>query len=147
MMRSNDIELFVGLLVLAGILNFTYLAVKWGRNDIVENYGYQVYADFTDVGGLKIDAPVELAGVEIGRVKSLSLHDYQARVVMKIYKGIKLQEDCNVSVKTTGLLGNTFVAVVPGVLNDFIPPDGKIKKTSPAIDLEDTISKIALGKI
>ena len=146
-MKRDDMDLLAGLLILAGILSLAYLAIKWGKDEIRGNCEYQVYADFTNIGGLKVDAPVEIAGVEIGSVKNIYLHNYQARVIMAIDNGVKLPEDCKISVKTTGLLGDPYVAVLPGASNNFIPPGGKIKRASPTFDMEDAISEIAFGKI
>ena len=137
----------VGLFIIAGIVALGYISIKLGRMEIIGNKGYQVYADFPNIGGLKLGALVEIAGVEIGRVKSLSLHNYQARVVMNINPEIKLQEDTIVSIKTKGLLGEKYVAVLPGASEDYIKPNDRIRDALPPVDIEDLISKFAFGKV
>jgi len=146
-MRKANVELMVGLFIIAGIVALGYISIKLGRMEIIGTKGYQVYADFPNIGGLKLGALVEIAGVEIGRVTSLSLHNYKARVVMNINPEIKLQEDTIVSIKTKGLLGEKYVAVLPGGSDDYIKPNGRIRDALPPVDIEDLISKFAFGKV
>jgi len=145
--RRLDAEFLVGLFILVGILALGYLSIKLGKMEVIRSQGYQVYADFSNIGGLKVGAPVEIAGVEIGRVTNLSLHDYQARVLIKIDPTVKLQEDTIVSIKTKGLLGEKYVAVFPGASDTVIPPNGKIREAQPPVDIEDLIAKIAFGSV
>jgi phospholipid/cholesterol/gamma-HCH transport system substrate-binding protein len=146
-MKKANVELMVGLFIIAGILALGYLSIKLGRMEIIGSKGYQVYADFPNIGGLKLGALVEIAGVEIGRVKSLSLNNYKARVIMDINPDIKLQDDTIVSIKTKGLLGEKYVAVLPGGSDDYIKPNGRIRDALPPVDIEDLISKFAFGKV
>ncbi len=100
------------------------------------------------LGGLKVGALVEIAGVEVGRVRSLSLDDnYQARVVLDIDKKVKLQDDSIASIKTKGLLGEKYIDIVPGGEDEMIEDGGKILDTEPPIDLEELIAKFIFGKV
>jgi phospholipid/cholesterol/gamma-HCH transport system substrate-binding protein len=110
--------------------------------------GYQVTAVFPSIAGLKVGALVEIAGVEVGRVKSLTLDkDYQARVIFDIDKGVELQDDAIAAIKTKGLLGEKYVEIVPGGADEIIENGGKIQDTEPPIDLEELIAKFIFGKL
>ena len=147
-MRKIDIELIVGLFVLAGIIALGYISIKLGKMEWIGRNGYQVVAIFDGVGGLKVGAMVEIAGVEIGRVKSIELDEtYQARVVLDINSEVELQDDAMASIKTKGLLGEKFVEIVPGGADEIIGEGGKIQDTEPPIDLEELIAKFIFGKI
>ena len=147
-MRKIDLELIVGLFVLIGIIALSYISIKLGKMEWVGGGGYQVTAVFPSVAGLKVGALVEIAGVEVGRVKSLNLdEDYQAQIVLDIDWGIDLQEDSIASIKTKGLLGEKYVEIVPGGEDEFIENGGKIQDTEPPIDLEELISKFIFGKV
>lgn len=147
-MRKIDLELIVGLFVLIGIIALGYISVKLGKMEWVGGGGYQVTAVFHSIAGLKVGARVEIAGVEVGRVKSLILdEDYQARVVFDINRRVKLQEDSIASIKTKGLLGEKYVEIVPGGADEIIENGGKIQDTEPPIDLEELISKFVFGKV
>ena len=147
-MRKIDLELIVGLFIMVGIIALCYISVKLGKMEWVGGSGYQVTAVFPGLGGLKVGATVEIAGVEIGRVKNISLNDdYQASVILDINKEIKLQDDSIASIKTKGLLGEKFVEIVPGGEDEIIKDGGKIYDTEPPIDLQELIAKYIFGKV
>ena len=146
-MRKFDLELSVGLFILAGILCLGYLSIRLAKMEVLGGDGYPVYAVYTDVGGLKKGATVVLAGVEVGRVKNISLEDYKAKVVFSVRQGLELQDDAIASIKTKGLIGEKYIQITPGGSEDIIPPGGRIWETEPAVDLEQLISKFAFGKV
>lgn len=146
-MRRGVLEFGVGVFVIIGTLALGYLSIKLGRVEILGGGGYFVIADFPTVGGLKPGATVEIAGVEVGRVESITLADYQARVIMRLQPGIKLQEDSIASIKTKGLIGEKFVRISPGGSERLIPPSGRIREIEPPVDLEELISKYIFGKV
>lgn len=146
-MKKFDLELTVGLLIIAGIICLGYLSIKLGKMEVWGGKGYDVDAIFSDVGGLKIGASIEIAGVEVGRVKSITLDNYQARVVLNLAENVRLQEDAIASIKTKGLIGEKFIEITPGGLEKIIPPGGLIRETQAAVDLEELISKFVFGKI
>ncbi|MCK5009086.1 MAG: outer membrane lipid asymmetry maintenance protein MlaD [Deltaproteobacteria bacterium] len=147
-MRKIDLELIVGLFIMVGIIALCYISVKLGKMEWVGGSGYQVTAVFPKLGGLKVGALVEIAGIEVGRVKSLSLDDnYQARVVLDINKDVKLQDDSIASIKTKGLLGEKYVDILPGGEDEIIKDGGKIQDTVSPIDLEELIAKYIFGKV
>ena len=147
-MKKYNIELAVGFFLLLGILSLAYISINLGKLEIVGREGYTVYADFEKAGGIKPKALVEMAGVEVGTVKSIGItSDYRARVELTIDKDIKLQEDAIASIKTKGLIGEQFVQISPGGSDTLIPDGGKIRETESAIDIEELISKYVFGKV
>jgi phospholipid/cholesterol/gamma-HCH transport system substrate-binding protein len=146
-MKKISLELYVGIFFIVGILCFTYLSVKLGKLDIWGDKGTVIYAVFSNIGGLKNGAEVQIAGVTVGRVKQISLRDYQARVKIQIDAGVKIQEDAIASIKTKGLVGEKYIEISPGGSDVNIPAGGKIQDTVPPFDLEKAISKIIFGKV
>ena len=146
-MKKFDLELAVGLFIIAGILCLGYLSIKLGKMEIMGERGYEVYGVFSNIGGLKVGSSVEIAGVDVGRVKSIVLDDYQARVVFNFPKGLTIQEDAIASIKTRGLIGEKYIEITPGGSEKVIKPGGRIRETQPAIDMEELISKFVFGKI
>jgi phospholipid/cholesterol/gamma-HCH transport system substrate-binding protein len=140
-------ELGVGLFMVAGIVALAYLSVNLGRVDILGQRGYVVYADFPSVGGLKSGAAVEIAGVSVGRVQSIGLKDYQARVTLRIDSDVKLQTDAIVSIKTKGLIGEKFVLISPGGSDKVVPAGGRLTEVEAPVDIEELISKYVFGKV
>jgi phospholipid/cholesterol/gamma-HCH transport system substrate-binding protein len=146
-MKKFDIELMVGLFIIAGVICLGYLSIKLGKMEILAGKGYDLQATFSNSGGLKVDSGIIIAGVEIGHVKSITLENYQANVVMSLPWGLKIQEDAIASIRTKGLIGEKYVDITPGGSDKTIPPGGKIRETQPAVDLEELISKYVFGKI
>jgi phospholipid/cholesterol/gamma-HCH transport system substrate-binding protein len=145
---AHWIEVGVGLFMLAGFVALAYLSINLGKVEWLGRSGYSVYADFPTVGGLKKGAAVEIAGVEIGRVESIGLKDYQARVTMRIDQGIKVQSDAIVSIKTKGLIGERFVQINPGGSSDkTVAPGGRLTEVEAPVDLEELISKYVFGQL
>ncbi len=147
MKKKFDIELAVGLFMILGILCLGYLSIKLGKLEVLGSQGYEVEALFSNGGGIKSGSSVVIAGVEIGRVKTVSLYDYQAKVVMDLPPSVKIQEDAIASIKTRGLIGDKYIEITPGASEEIIGPGGKIRDTQSAVDLEGLISNYVFGKI
>jgi phospholipid/cholesterol/gamma-HCH transport system substrate-binding protein len=133
-MKKFDLELVVGLFIIVGIISLGYLSIKLGKMEILGGKGYEVSAEFSDVGGLKIGSAIEIAGVDVGRVKRITLDKYQARVVLNLPESLRIQEDAIASVKTKGLIGEKYIEITPGGSEKIIHPGGRIRETQPAID-------------
>jgi phospholipid/cholesterol/gamma-HCH transport system substrate-binding protein len=146
-MKKFDLEVAVGLFVIAGIICLGYLSIKLGKMEVLGERGYEVYAVFSNVGGLKVGGSIEIAGVNVGRVKSIALGDYQAHVVLNLPEGLRIQEDAIASVRTKGLIGEKYIEITPGGSEKIIEHGGRIRETQPAVDLEELISKFVFGKI
>ncbi|MBW1800966.1 MAG: outer membrane lipid asymmetry maintenance protein MlaD [Deltaproteobacteria bacterium] len=146
-MKKFDMEITVGLFIIAGIICLGYLSFKLGRMEIVGNKGYNVYGLFSNSGGLKTGASIMIAGVEVGRVKDITLQDYEARIVMNLSEDIKIQEDAIAAIKTRGLIGEKYIEITPGGSEKNISTGGRIRDTQSAIDMEQLISNYVFGKL
>lgn len=144
-MNRLNIEMAVGLFVLLGIACLAWLSIKLGKLDIVGGDYVPVHAEFSSISGLRQGASVEIAGVEVGKVEAITLNGYKADVLMKVQKGVRLQEDTIASIRTRGLIGDKFVNLSPGASDRLIPPDGKIRETESAVDLEGLIGEFIHG--
>ncbi len=146
-MKRFTMETAVGLFVLVGIASLAYLAIKLGKLEVIGTRGYTVLAEFDSVAGLKNGAMVEIGGVEVGRVREITLKNYRAVVAMSIDPGVKLQDDAIVSIRTKGLIGEKFVRITPGASDRLVQPGGRLRDTEDPIDMEQLISNYIFGKI
>ncbi len=142
-----DKELAVGFFLLIGIFSLAYLSVNLGRLEMMGGRSYSLYAEFEKTGGIKTGAVIEIAGVQVGKVKSIRLYDYQALVEFSIDKDVKVQEDAIASIKTQGLIGEKYVQITPGGSDKILPAGGKIRETESAVDIEELIAKYVFGKV
>jgi phospholipid/cholesterol/gamma-HCH transport system substrate-binding protein len=143
--NQSRIEIVVGIFVLAGLLCLGYLAVRLGKLEVLGNQGYVVYADFASVAGLKPGDSVEIAGVKVGRVESIGLADYRARLGLRIAEHIQLQEDTIASVKARGLIGDKYIVLSPGASDRTLKPGDRIRETESPPDISDLIGKYIGG--
>jgi phospholipid/cholesterol/gamma-HCH transport system substrate-binding protein len=146
-MKPSHLELVVGVFVALGIACLAYLSIRIARKDFLGSGGYEVQALFSNCGGLRPGSQVLIAGVEIGRVKRITLEDYEAKVQMVINPGIVLQKDSIASIKTKGLIGEKYIGLTPGGAEEKIQPGGTIRDTEPAVDFESLIAKYVYGNV
>lgn len=148
-MRDKRLESGVGLFVLIGLAAVVYLTVKLGAGAYVGSDTYSLEARFANTGGLNKGASVSIGGVRVGRVESIRLDvsDFSAIVEMSILQGVRLPSDTMASIRTSGIIGDKFIALSPGAEEDFLKPSDRITMTEPAIELESLISKMAFGSV
>lgn len=147
-MKRFNIEMGVGIFLVAGFICFAYLSVKLGDVRIFSEKTYQLSARFHSVSGLKEGDVVEMAGVKIGTVKRINLdpEDYEAVVQLELRQEVRLQEDSIASIHTAGIIGSKYVDITPGGLEEIIQPGGEIFETESAINLEKLVSKYIFEK-
>jgi phospholipid/cholesterol/gamma-HCH transport system substrate-binding protein len=145
-MEKTKLELVVGTFVLAGLVCLGYLAIKLGKLEVIARNLYEVEAEFTSVTGLKKGSAIEIAGVEVGRVKKITLKDDRALVTLALHDNVKLYSDTIASIKTRGIIGEKFLALSPGGGGDALQPGGKIRDTESGLDLEELVSQYIHGK-
>ena len=153
MIQQKKMDVCVGLFVLLGVAAVLALTLYvGGKGWGTAHDTYRVSANFAGVGSLKKDAPVTLVGIEIGRVRDIQLFDdqgeYKAKVVMDIHKGVKLPQDSQVLVYTSGLLGAQFIGMNQGVDEaNLIADGGELKETEQAMQLEDLIKNFGVKQM
>ncbi|MFP3868086.1 MAG: outer membrane lipid asymmetry maintenance protein MlaD [Desulfobacteraceae bacterium] len=146
-MKKASLELIVGLFVLIGLACLIYLAVHLGGWELFGG-GYRVKAEFYNISGLKVGAPVEVAGVEVGRVEAIQVTtDNLAQVVLNLNKNVEVHDDAIASIRTKGIIGDKYVKLTPGSSEQLVPPGGKIHDTESAVEWEELISKFIHGKV
>jgi phospholipid/cholesterol/gamma-HCH transport system substrate-binding protein len=148
-MKYSKLELSVGFFVILGIAAIAYLTIKLGTGSIIGGETYQIEARFNNAGGLHPGSSVLLSGVTVGRVEGVRMEpsDYTAIVTLRLRSGLRLPTDSMASIKTTGLIGDKFVALSPGAEEKYLPPGSRITLTESAVDLESLIGKMAFGSV
>ena len=147
----RHIDVGVGLFMLLGVAALAVMVMKVsGISNFASKSGYSVSADFTDIGGLKVRAPVTVAGVRIGEVTRIELQPGQlnARVTMMLHHDKPIPyEDVSARILTQGLLGSNYISIVPGFDDEnkthpYLRAGGIIAKTQEAISLENLIGQL-----
>jgi len=148
-MKKYSIETIVGIFVVIGLICVAYMTIKLGKVTLLGDNYYSLYANFSSVSGLRVGNPIEIDGIEVGRVENLIFDQEKqtAVAVLKIRKDIKVYDDAGASIKTAGLIGDKFINIEPGGGGQILKPGGRISETNAPIDIEELISKYAFGDI
>jgi phospholipid/cholesterol/gamma-HCH transport system substrate-binding protein len=146
-MENAKLELIVGVFVLVGILCLGYLSIKLGKLELIGGNVYEVVAQFNTASGLKAGSSVEIAGVEVGRVRGITLKDDRAAVLLAVNNTVKLYSDTIASIKTRGIIGEKFLALSPGGGGDPLKPGDTIRDTESGLDLEELVSQYVHGNV
>ena len=148
---TKTVETWVGLFVAIGLIALFFVAMQ------VSNLGemrtargsYTITARFDNIGGLKVRAPVSMAGVRVGRVSRIAFDNktYQAIVEMRIDPAYDtFPDDTSASILTAGLLGEQYIGLSPGGSDEFLKDGDELDLTQSAIVLEQVISRFLFGK-
>ena len=146
-MERTKLEMVVGVFVLVGMLCLAYLSVKLGKLELIGGAVYEVEAQFNSASGLKAGSAVEIAGVEVGRVRGITLIEDRAKVKLAVNNTVKLYTDTFASIKTRGIIGEKFLALSPGGGGDPLKPGDTIRDTESGLDLEELVSQYVHGKV
>jgi phospholipid/cholesterol/gamma-HCH transport system substrate-binding protein len=148
-MKPSKLELLAGLFVAIGIAAITWLTVKLGAGAMMGGDTYTIEARFTNAGGLSTGGNVVVAGVPVGRVEGIRVDaaDFSAIVTLRVLSHLKLPTDSIASIKTTGLIGDKFIAIAPGADETNLKPGDRIVDTEASVDLESLIGKMAFGSV
>jgi phospholipid/cholesterol/gamma-HCH transport system substrate-binding protein len=148
-MQRTTLDLLVGIFVTAGVAALFVLALKVGNaSSISVSDGYRVVAEFDNIGGLKVRAPVKSAGVVVGRVEGISLDTktFRANVALRIDRRYPFPKDSSASILTAGLLGEQYVGMDGGGDEQNLKDGDRLKITQSAIVLEKVIGQFLYGK-
>lgn len=148
-MKQTKLELYVGIFVLLGIAAVAYLTLKLGSGSLIGGDTYLIEARFTNAGGLHSGGSVLVAGVTVGRIEAVRIDpaDYSAIAVVRVQSGLRLPTDSMASIKTSGLIGDKYVALLPGADETYLEPGARITMTESSVDLESLIGKMAFGNV
>lgn len=148
-MKKYSKETVVGIFVVIGLFCIAYMTVKLGNVGFIGENTYSLYGKFTTVTGLRTGNPVNMLGLEIGRVEKFTMDQENQQVVVefKINKGIEIFDDAIASIKTEGLIGDKYVAVDPGGGGDLLADGDLITDTNSPTDIMDLVSKYAFGDV
>ncbi len=143
--RGPRLEFAVGTFLLLALASLVVLAVastngKLGFGDA----RYPLTARFSNIGQLRPNAPVRIAGVNVGQVGKISIDPVRFDAVATLMiddRYDQLPVDTAASIQTSGLLGESFIALQPGGAPDVLKPGGEISFTQPAIDLLQLVGK------
>jgi len=134
-------EARVGLVVVVGAILLVGLAafLGWG---VLQERGYEFTVIFDNAEGLTPGTPVRMAGVQVGAVRGLHLTpDHRAAVRVRVRPEVAIPSDSRFVVASSTLLGNRYLAVLPGTDPHPIQPGDQVRGMR-GFSLEDVYGQI-----
>lgn len=152
-MTARKIEILVGAFIVLAFAAFLMLALKVANTGFSgSSQTYTLYAKFDNIGGLKVRSPIKVGGVTVGRVSSIELDrvSYTPVVALEINADYSnFPETSSVAILTSGLLGEQYVGLLPGFVDDTVLMLGNgdtIEDTRSAIVLEELIGQFLFNR-
>ncbi|MDO5609662.1 MAG: outer membrane lipid asymmetry maintenance protein MlaD [Pseudomonadota bacterium] len=147
--RGPRLEFAVGAFLLLALATLLVLAFASTNSQFGFSGGsYPLKARFTSIGQLRVNGPVKIGGVTIGRVASIQVDPvkYDSVVTLAIEDTFKdLPADTSAGVYTSGLLGEAYIGLQPGGDPETLQPGEEIAFTQPAVDLLQLAGKYMFG--
>ncbi len=148
-MSRTTLDLWVGIFVVIGMAALFFLALRVGNLASVDlSQTYTVRAQFDNIGGLKVRAPVKSAGVVVGRVEEIrfDINTYRAEVVFSIATRYEFPRDTIGSILTSGLLGEQYIGLDAGGDIDMLQNGDALQITQSAVVLEKLIGQFLFDR-
>lgn len=148
-MNKKFHETLAGCFVLIGLAMLVYMTVRLGDVSFLKDDGMMLTARFNTVTGLRADNPVEMHGIRVGKVESLSIDQelQMAVAILKIKKEMAVYSDAIASIKTAGLIGDKFISIDPGGGGTLLKNGDVIINTESPLDIGELIGKYAFGSV
>jgi phospholipid/cholesterol/gamma-HCH transport system substrate-binding protein len=145
-MTGNVIETVMGGVVLVVAAFFLFFAYSTSQLRAVQ--GYEVTAQFERIDGVREGGDVRIAGVKVGSIlaQTLDPKTFLATLRISVDSAYKLPDDTVAEIVSAGLLGDRYLALVPGGAEQTIPPGGRIKYTQSPVSLENLIGQMIFSQ-
>jgi phospholipid/cholesterol/gamma-HCH transport system substrate-binding protein len=147
MQQSRASEIVTGAFVLFGFASLFFLVTQITNKDftVSDQGGYELVANFENIGSLKVGAPVSMSGVTVGRVDSISYDQEQYKAVVRMHINSqfdRIPEDSDASIMTAGLLGGQYIGVTAGGADQYFKNGGQFAIVQDALVLENLINQL-----
>ena len=142
-MKGITTEAKLGLFVLIAIIMLAYLTFQVSEFRLIKEKGYEIDVLFDSVGGLDLKSPVRIAGVEVGKVAKIELENGKAKVTLRIFPDINIPKGAKAVIKSTGLMGEKYVEVVPGEERETLKEHERIAQGAPPADIDKLVNQLS----
>ncbi|SDB56865.1 phospholipid/cholesterol/gamma-HCH transport system substrate-binding protein [Desulfonatronum thiosulfatophilum] len=140
---TSGAEIKVGVFVLIACAALAYMTLRVGTGVFLPGDTYEVDVLFENVSGLRTNSPVEIAGIDIGLVETITLDGHQARVTLQLRSHVRLHSDAVATIRTRGVLGDKFVEIQPGGEPfPMVEDGGRITRGATPADMDQMFTKV-----
>ena len=144
-MQNNTVETLVGAIVVVVAVAFLFFAYTTTGSGSIG--GYDLQASFSSADGIVTGTDVRLHGIKIGNVSALTLNPktYAAIVHLNIRNDVPIPDDSSIKITSSGILGNSYLAIQPGGSDAMLKAGGQITNTQGSVDFMSLIARAIYG--
>ncbi len=145
-MNKNIIETLIGFAVIAIAIFFVFFS--YFKSDSSASFsGYKLVINFDRVDGLNVGSDVKVSGLKVGRVVDAKIDNktFQAKVEIDVDNAVKIPDDSSAEIISAGLLGDKYIALVPGGSEENLKDGDVIRYSQSSISIESLIGKFMFG--
>lgn len=145
-MSRRGSEIKVGVLILTALAILLAAVLLVGEKDHLFSRKSVYYVRFGNVLGLTEGNPVQLSGVNVGRVTSIVVPEDVEKDLLEVWISIdrryanRVREDSMARIKTLGLLGDRYIEITSGSAAAALIPSGQEIPTAPTTDVEQLLA-------
>lgn len=146
-MSHSTAEILTGAAVLALAAGFAFYATN-GAGLANSGGTYPLTASFQSAQGISAGTDVRLAGVKVGSITGLQLNPqtFYADAQIAVSSDIQLPVDSAIVISQDGLLGGSFVEILPGGMPDNLAAGDEIEDTQGSVSLLSLLMKFVGGE-
>jgi len=141
-LKEHGAEALIGLLVV--ILAIWFVVFAWQRTGGGSRAdAIHVTALFPNATGINVGTDVRVAGLKIGQVSAQRLDPktYEAEVTLALNPNVKLPADSAAAITSEGILGGSYIAMIPGGDSTPLKNGDTIVDTQGSVDLMGMIGQ------
>lgn len=136
-------EFKVGVLVVAISSLIGVMSLRVSEGPGVLGGSKDLWFDIKDAGGLVKNSAVKMAGIKVGVIEDIELHNGEARVRLKLRSDVPVSVSGSVEVRADGILGDKHVELLPGKVGDPMMADGQqIQQVISNGSLDDLVKEV-----
>lgn len=142
-LREHWIEAAAGLAVV--LLAAWFISFAAARTSgAVGSDSYALKARFPNIAGVGVGTEVRVSGMKVGSVTSTTLDPktFQALVTLNVASDLRLPADSSAAITSEGILGGSFIALIPGGDTAMLKAGDEIIDTQGAMDMMGLIGSI-----
>ncbi|MFH1855809.1 MAG: MlaD family protein [Candidatus Omnitrophota bacterium] len=145
--KKSNFELKVGIFVVLSLIILMVIVLRIEDFSFFKK-GYTMHVIFNYVSALDVGAPVDLSGVAAGEVKYMeifyneNLAKTQVDVTVWMKEGITIRKNSIARIKTLGLLGEKYIELTPGYIENDILVEGDVLFGQDPIEMEDLMETV-----
>ena len=142
-MKINFVDVILGFFVLLITLMFLFYVYLVLDTKIFKSDVFRLNARFDNIDGIVTGSKVKLSGVNIGTVNNITLEpeDFYALITMDFDKRYSFPDDTEASVQVEGLLGGSYISILPGGSDVLLSNNQEILYTQGATSLLNLMLK------